>query len=133
MQSYSPDHIWWRWISNPRRILNLIQELLSEQKTIILAGHTIPWIDYMRNRIAGEAQNSWHSIKLDIDASSIGLQDIGEYLLRKICSTEIVNNYRPGFGVSIETYLQDNNVLHDKIIWIHNATENQIVLRIDFF
>jgi hypothetical protein len=132
MQPHDPDHIWWRWIATPRQILNLIQESLSEQKTIVLVGDNIPWIDYIRNKIAGTVQDNLHCIKFDIDAASIDSQDIGEYLLHQIGPAELVNNFRPGFGPPIETYLRDNNVLYDKLIWIHSTTDTQTIRWIEF-
>lgn len=122
------DEFWWNNITGAHTIVEQVAMSLMENKMVALrVPSDLPWRHSMRSEIQtafNERSDSRNIIIDAIDAADEGLDSVnpGRYILQRYASPSVKTGYREKSGKTLQGYLSECHVLHDRIIWIKGLT-----------
>ena len=125
------DEFWWRNITGPQKAVSEVATALSSNSNVVLVVPAdLPWRHSMRSAIEEQFRNelgSSNTIITQIDAADDCPADVdpGRFLLQRFAKDDIGRNYRERSGATLQTYMIQNKVLWNSIIWIKGLDKEQ--------
>lgn len=121
-------HTWWSRITGPRIFIEQVVSSLSEGRSVaLLLPDTCPWLSEMRSFTAGAIPNHYGLGRLTVDSLRTNSEDSAakspfQLLLGKYALHDVALRYRE--SMNPQSFLLDQHILKDRIIWLEDAPEN---------
>ncbi|MBQ8639808.1 MAG: hypothetical protein IJ468_11645 [Lachnospiraceae bacterium] len=118
------DSIWWNQISNANRFIReVISAALTAGSLILVLPPRTPWYQSMYERIKNglrelDAANSFERIPCP-------QEEIGRYFLDHYCTREEINRYRKGKTYAEFLGESEQNLLHNRYIWVSDIPKEK--------
>lgn len=119
------DKIWWNNITNAVQYTKDITDCLLEGKSIILTSEmNIPWSATMNEIVEDsvKTQDSQRNFKHIFD----DIDNPGKYIFNEFCKEEKRAMFRPGIGYPEFLAANDDLVLNNTYVWIHNIPSEKL-------
>ena len=118
------DEFWWNNITGARTIVEQVAMSLMENKIVALkVPSDLPWRHSMRSEIqtAFNERSDVRGIIIEsVDAVDDGLDAVepGQFILQRYALPSVRTGYRAKARKTIQSYLSECHVLHNRIIWV---------------
>lgn len=124
-------HFWWEKITGPSMFIEKIADVLREKKAVVLVlPSDLHWRQEMRASVRSKLNNlqddQVYFENPDIAKDNTGNLSPGQFILNQYGSRAIGNLYRETPNNPIHSYLVQNKVLENRVLWVKGIPENQI-------
>lgn len=123
-------HTWWSRITGPRVFIEQIVSSLSEGRSVaLLLPDTCPWLNEMRSFTADAIPNRYGLGRLSVaplrtSSEASATKSPLQLLLGKYALHDVALRYRE--SMNPQSFLLDQHILKERIIWLEDAPENNL-------
>lgn len=126
------SEFWWTNITGAHLVVSRVVNALTEQGTVMLEiPADLPWRHEMRSAAEDEFRKTTGNSDMIIEVVD-ATDDVpegtapGSFLLERFApNKEVRNGYRARSQRSLQTYLTENDVLKNRVIWVKGLSEGQ--------
>ena len=122
---------WWENVTGPSYFVSKIAQSLVDGVSVILCvPEDLPWRHAMRNSVRSLIAQRFG--RTDAFVEEVDVNDVcpdedpGAYIIRTWGDRDTSSNYRKGSSKSIQSYIVDNHVLRNRILWIKGISFESI-------
>lgn len=132
--------LWWEEITGPSRLVREIAGALLEANCVLLqVPGDLPWRSRMRTAVEGVLREADRNLLVDYidcaaerDGAAGAAIDVPGFLLSRYAPPEVKSGYRVSSGQSIHRYIQERDVLKNRVIWVKGMTAGDERSWLDF-
>lgn len=126
-----PDDFWWKNVTGPQTFIrHTVNALCSGSSPVLQLPVELPWRYAMRTAFLEKIQETssgfvpyFEAIDAADDCAD---RDIGDFLLERFASQKVASGYRSRSGLTVQQYLEKNDVLKGKLLWIKGIPATDI-------
>lgn len=121
MLEYSQMEVWWHQVPGATRLLQKVLQQLANRRNVWISGY-LPWSDTFREIIISKLAESNRDLRVEI-RSAIDLIDTSSEDLVFSLFPGARSRYMP--GKELATYINEQRLLEDTIIWIYDLNQER--------